>query len=79
MIDIEPCPYCRFDSTALVIKSQEVEHYRKVSYAYVHCGNCQARGPVEHELENRIYQELAIMAWNDVRSVHQNKEVTKCH
>lgn len=74
MIDIEPCPYCGFKYPALVVKSQEIDHYRKVSYAYVDCGECHARGPIGHELDSEQYQQFALYSWNDLAFEHQRCE-----
>ena len=44
---LEPCPFCASHNVELV----EGTHY---DIAYVECGDCTARGPVEEETDDAL-------------------------
>lgn len=66
MIDIKPCPFCKFNNPYV-----EYHFYKDTiggngfGESWVTCPMCDARGPKEAFPNNMSVMEAAIQAWNE--------------
>lgn len=59
--ELKPCPFCGYDQPEVIYA------YRgSFIHAYVECGNCEARGPIEALTDD--LPQAAINAWNERRT-----------
>ena len=60
MLDIKPCPFCKYENPSIVYLTGKY-----FTVAWVTCPNCEAQGPHESIPFGITEQEAAIQAWNE--------------
>jgi len=68
------CPHCGSNDVALTEETPQAMPGSIVSYAFVKCGQCGARGPARNDWNNREYRAQALSAWNKQISKHLRRD-----
>lgn len=65
MIDINPCPFCKYEYPSIEYYCYTNSHGKGFDEAWIKCPNCGAEGPHESIPCNMTVIEAAIQAWNE--------------
>ena len=65
---LQPCPFCNSDKVDLQENTPTAMAGSIVTYAFVLCHGCTARGPKVSDWGNKNFYANAAMLWNNRRS-----------